>query len=166
MSAIKGTFEWMFFLPMLILLGFFLFFTVRTLRIVFTFEKTPGTATLPETFDAARVGRDFESLSTVSGDRVYFTVQGNTYIATSRTRTSSNLNLKEGETVTVYYSPTDPTHNRLGIFRELWLAPLIFGVIWLIFFTIWFGTLMGPTAAGSIEEVARVSTQGSKTPKR
>jgi hypothetical protein len=159
MSAFKGTFEWMFFVPMLILLGLFVFFSYRTLRIVLTFEKTTGAATLPETFQATRVGRDFESLSTVSGDRVYFTVQATTYIATSRTRTSSNLNLKENETVTVYYAKQDPNDNRIGIFRELYLVPLIFGVIWFVFFTIWFGTLMGPTAAGTSEEIARVVTQ-------
>ena len=155
MSAIKGTFEWMFFLPMLVVFAFFAFFTIRSLRVVFTYEKAVGTATLPESFQAPQLGRDFEALDTVSGDRVYFVVNNTPYIATSRTRTSNNLNLKEGKTITVYYHPKNPKDNRLALFRDLWLAPLILGVIWFIFFTIWFGTLMGPTAAGTMEEIGK-----------
>lgn len=160
MNGIKGTFEWMFFLPMLVVFAFFAFFTIRSLRIVLTYEKALGTATLPESFQAPQLGHDFEGLDTVSGDRVYFIVNGTPYVAVSRTRTSSNLNLKEGETVTVYYHPQNPKDNRLGIFRDLWLAPLILGAIWFVFFTIWFGTLMGPTAAGTLEEIAHGVKKG------
>ncbi len=155
MSAIKGTFEWMFFLPMVVIFGFFAFFTFRSLRIALTYEKAQGTATLPEAFQAPALGRDVEALDQVSGDRAYFIVNGTPYVATSRTRTSSNLNLKEGATISVYFNPSDPTDNRIALFRDLWLAPLILGVIWFVFFTIWFGTLMGPTAAGTMQEIAK-----------
>ncbi len=159
MSALKGTFEWIFFLPMLVVFGCFAFFTVRSLRIVLTYEKAVGTASLPESFQAPTLSRDLERLDTVSGDRAYFIVNGRPYVATSRTRTSSNFSLADGQTVTVYYHPKNPQDNRIALFRELWLAPLVLGIVWLVFFTIWFGTLMGPTAAGTIIDMAR-------TPKR
>ena len=126
----KGEFSWMLFVPTILLLGISLFFILRNLTFILASERTEGIVT----------GNDPTTLR----EQVEFKTKEGKIVTTS-SRTESSNGLRTGERVTVYYSANNPEGEaRIATFRDLWLGPVILGVIGFLFFIMWFGTWVGP----------------------
>lgn len=150
MPAEKGSFLWPAFIPMMILLGLFLYFFGKSLHIILTSTRTTGTVSDTSLFDPRTQALYQEYLTdTPSASYTIVTFQtpdGETHFA--RTHSASSFTMKQGAAVPVYYHPSTPNEAYIGVFREFWLVPLIFFVIWFVFFVIWFGALQGPINVG------------------
>ena len=95
----------------------------------------PFLATAQET-RAEVVGMQARSGS--SSSRAYFPVlryrtqKGATHEVTSSVG-SNPPRYKEGDSVVVLYDPVDPTHVRIHTFSNVWLVPMILGLIGVVF---------------------------------
>ncbi|MBP7006324.1 DUF3592 domain-containing protein [Patescibacteria group bacterium] len=150
MPTVKGSFLWPAFIPMIILLGLFVYFFGKSLQIVLTSTRTIGMVSDSTLFDT-KTQALYQEYLTKTPEQSYTvatfqTPDGTTHFA--RTRSASSSVIKNGTSVKIYYHPAAPDEAYIGIFREFWLVPLIFFVIWLVFFTIWFGALQGPINVG------------------
>jgi hypothetical protein len=138
----KGEFLWIFFIPALILLALAIFFLVKNLRIMTSFERTKGTITRFET------SRSKQSQTLYQTIVEYNATDGTQHEAGSLTR-SSSAHGKIGDTITVYYNPTQPDAAHVHTFRDSWLHILLLGGIGFMLFVIWFGTWVGPPTGSS-----------------
>ena len=83
-----------------------------------------------------------------------FTLDGQSY--TGREQTASNVGVKEvGERIDILYNPNNPAENSPRSFFDLWLLPLILGILFLVFAA--FGTL-------SFINVRKVRRKGTPAP--
>ena len=83
-----------------------------------------------------------------------FTLDGQSY--TGREQTASNVGVKEvGERIDILYNPNNPAENSPRSFFDLWLLPLILGILFLVFAA--FGTL-------SFINVRKVRRKGPPAP--
>ncbi|MBP9762843.1 DUF3592 domain-containing protein [Patescibacteria group bacterium] len=143
MPGQKGEFLWIFFIPALVLLGLAIFFLVKNLRIMTSFEKTKGTITRYEISHTKQNQTLYQTIVT------YKAADGAEREAGSLTRSSSAPG-KIGDTITVYYNPAQPEVAHVQTFRDSWLHILLLGAIGFVLFVIWFGTWVGPPAAAAI----------------
>lgn len=140
MPTLKGEFSWIFFIPAVILLGLTLFFLVKNLSVIFTYQRTSGEVV------------QFESTILPSGQTVYQTIarykkpDGSTHEVGSFTK-SSSISSKIGDKVTIYLDPNNPDHAHLHTFRDTWLHVLVLGVIGTIIGICWYGILVGVNAS-------------------
>ena len=83
-----------------------------------------------------------------------FTLDGQSY--TGREQSASNIGVKEvGERIDILYNPNNPAENSPRSFFDLWLLPLILGILFLVFAA--FGTL-------SFINVRKVRRKGTPAP--
>ena len=83
-----------------------------------------------------------------------FTLDGQSY--TGREQTASNVGVKQvGERIDILYNPNNPAENSPRSFFDLWLLPLILGILFLVFAA--FGTL-------SFINVRKVRLKGPPAP--
>ncbi len=145
MPATKGEFSWMFFVPTVVLLGLAIFFFVKNVRIMTTFERATGKIVR---FDSKTVpGRSQTVYQTIVE---YTSPDGVTHEAKSLT-SSSSVSSKTGDQVTIYYNRSNPEQAHVHTFRDSWLHILLLGGIGFILFVCWFGILKGGVAVGAME---------------
>lgn len=139
LPKIQGEFTWMFFIPALVFFGLLSWFMYKNLRIIVSSTRTHGTIV---GFDSIP-SREINGKST-DGQRVQFLdAHGRSHEAVAEVRSnppSGNV----GDRITIYYNPTNPDEAHIGSFMEMWLHIVIFGFLFWVFFTIWFGVLVGP----------------------
>ena len=83
-----------------------------------------------------------------------FTLDGQSY--TGREQTASNVGVKQvGESIDILYNPNNPAENSPRSFFDIWLLPLILGILFLVFAA--FGTL-------SFINVRKVRRKGPPAP--
>jgi Protein of unknown function (DUF3592) len=123
---------------------------VFTARFVASSERTVGTV-----IDLSR-SEDSEGSVTYS-PVVRFTVDGRTIQFTSSSGSSSPPSV--GDRIEVLYDPDDPTDARLAGFLDLWLFPLIAGLIGAGFITV-SAIIIRRTRAPSAKDVEWLRTHG------
>lgn len=136
----KGAFIWFFFIPMVLAVGFCLFFLIKNLYVMVKFTRTTG-----------KIVR-YDDSKTSGGQTLYRTIvayktpDNVEHEAGSLTRSSSAYG-KIGDTVTVYYDPQHLDKAAVHTFRDTWLHVLVLGIVGSILFIVWYGALMGVTAS-------------------
>jgi hypothetical protein len=153
MSAPRGEFSWIFFVPMFVLLALTLFFLIKNLRVMFTFTRTTGTIVRFESSSAPN-----RSQSLYQTIVRYKTPNGTDHEAGSLTK-SSSVSSNTGDAVTVYYDPVHPERAEVHTFRDSWLHIVILGSIGFILFIVWYGILVGVSPPGVPANYTRPSDQ-------
>ena len=92
--------------------------------------------------------------SSVARAHYRFTLDGQSY--TGREQSASNVGVKQvGESIDILYNPNNPAENSPRSFFDIWLLPLILGILFLVFAA--FGTL-------SFINVRKVRRKGPPAP--
>ncbi len=103
-----------------------------------TSRTSPGKPTRPNTYTYKPVVR-------------FITQNGKTIVFTSKTG-SNPAAYAEGETVEVLYPPSSPEKAQLSDFLSLWMIPMIFGGIGLVFIILGGGLIIIPRLKGRQNE--------------
>ena len=115
-------------------------------------DYSPATATVTHVEWTRSHGR--HGSSRVARAHYRFTFDGQSY--TGREQGASNVGVKEvGERIDILYNPNNPAENSPRSFFDLWLLPLILGILFLVFAA--FGTL-------SFINVRKVRRKGPPAP--
>lgn len=147
MITVQGHFNWFWFVPFAIFTALILWFTVRSIRIVSTFTKTEGVISeqtyVPPTNDSTASRNEPRKIGVYTHMATFRAADGATYTATTKVK-SNPPRFSNGDTVSIYYNPSNPADASFGTFMDLWLGSILLGFFWFIFFILWFGTLVGP----------------------
>lgn len=139
----KGEFIWFFFVPMALCLGFGLFFLMKNLRILFTYQKTTGIVK-----DYTSFNEEFKDLDGFAdhvetfGLNAIFQASNGQYYGVASTARTSWQSIKPGDRVTVYYLPTDPTNAYVGTITNFWLHIITLLGIGSVLCLVWYQSWM------------------------
>ena len=138
----RGSFEWVLFVPFLLFSFFFAWAVFKNILILTRFTKTNGIVG-GKTYVASDDRRKEGLYET---DVIFVTPDGKEHTVASSVR-SNKARHAPGTSVPVYYHPSNPDEARLGTFFDLWLGVLGVGFFWFLLFILWFGTWIGPPPA-------------------
>ncbi|MBP6945202.1 DUF3592 domain-containing protein [Patescibacteria group bacterium] len=142
---LRGTFSWPLFTVFAIFFALFCWEVRKPLRALLSFEKTEGVIQradyIPPSGSQVHATA-IERTGTYTHQAIFTLSDGKTYGVFTRV-TSNPPRFQVGDRVSVYYNAENPEDALIGGFLELWFGTLALGFFVLIFFVLWFGSLVG-----------------------